>query len=337
MVPAHWSELDLIKRFAESCRIGKKQLITGIGDDCAVIHPDGAEAWVLTTDMLVDTVHFDTGWHPAFQLGRKCLAVNLSDIAAMGAIPHYIMLSVALPDTSEPLWLERWMQGLTSMINEFDCALIGGDTVRGEQLTISITALGTIARDRVVLRSTAGPGESIFVSGYLGSAAAGLILCRDKAVLPIVDEGLAAPFIKHHLDPLPDVFCGSLLARSGLVTAMQDLSDGLATDLAHIADQSRLAAVVDAKRLPGHPDLRKLCRLIDRHPIDLQVAGGDDYHLVFTVKKGADRELIDYLTRHNGPPVYEIGRTEPGSGVHLQHDGASSDITYRGFQHHSNR
>lgn len=335
-MPAHWSELDLIKRFTGSCRIDKKQLIKGIGDDCAVLHPAGDEAWVLTTDMLVDTVHFDTSWHPAFQLGRKCLAVNLSDIAAMGATPHSVMLSVALPDTIEAAWLEQWLQGLASMIDEFDCALIGGDTVRGAQLTISITALGTIARNRVILRSTAGPGETIFVSGYLGSAAAGLLLCRDKATLPAADEQLAAPFIKRHLDPSPDVFCGSLLARSGLVTAMQDLSDGLATDLAHIAEQSHLAAIVDAKRLPGHPDLAQVCRLLERSPIDLQVAGGDDYHLVFTVKRGAEQELVDYLARHDGPPIYKIGRTEPGSGVHLLHGGESTDIAFRGFQHHGN-
>jgi len=336
-MPAHWSELDLIKRFAGSCRTDKNQLIKGIGDDCAVIHPDGTEAWVLTTDMLVDTVHFDTSWHPAFQLGRKCLAVNLSDIAAMGATPHSVMLSVALPDTIEPAWLEQWMKGLASMIKEFDCALIGGDTVRGAQLTISITALGTIARDRVVLRSTAGPGESIFVSGNLGSAAAGLLLCRDKAALPAVDEKIAAPFIERHLDPSPDVFCGSLLARSGLVTAMQDLSDGLATDLAHIAEQSRLAAIVAADRLPGHPDLEKVCRLIEHNPIDLQVSGGDDYHLVFTVKKGAEQDLLDYLDRHDGPPVYEIGQTESGTGVHLLHNGELTDIGYRGFQHQGDR
>jgi len=336
-MPAHWSELDLIKRFAGSCRIDKEELIKGIGDDCAVIQPDGAEAWVLTTDMLVDTVHFDSRWHPAFQLGRKCLAVNLSDIAAMGATPHSVMLSVALPATIEPAWLEQWMQGLSSMINEFDCALIGGDTVRGERLTISITALGTIARDRVVLRSTAGPGESIFVSGYLGSAAAGLLLCRDKTILPAVDERTAAPFIERHLDPSPDVFCGSLLARSGLVTAMQDLSDGLATDLAHIAEQSGLAAIVEAERLPGHPELGKVCRLIEHDQVDLQVSGGDDYHLLFTVKKGAERELLDFLDRHGGPPVYEIGRTESGSGVRLLHDEKSTDIAYRGFQHQSTR
>ncbi|MCB2214586.1 thiamine-phosphate kinase [Desulfofustis glycolicus] len=335
-MPAHWSELDLIKHFAGSCRIDKKQLIKGIGDDCAVLHPAGDEAWVLTTDMLVDTVHFDTSWHPAFQLGRKCLAVNLSDIAAMGATPHSVMLSVALPDTIETVWLEQWLQGLASMIDEFDCALIGGDTVRGAQLTISITALGTTARNRVILRSTAGPGDTIFVSGYLGSAAAGLLFCRDKAALPAVDEQLKAPFIKRHLDPSPDVFCGSLLAQSGLVTAMQDLSDGLATDLAHIAEQSHLAAIVDAERLPGHPDLAQVCRLLERSPIDLQVAGGDDYHLVFTVKRGAEQELIDYLARHDGPPIYKIGRTEPGSGVHLLHDGESSDIAFRGFQHHGN-
>jgi thiamine-monophosphate kinase len=335
MAPAHWSERDLIERFADFCRVDKKQLVKGIGDDCAVIHPDGDKAWVLTTDMLVDTVHFDTSWHPAFQLGRKCLAVNLSDIAAMGAVPHFVMLSVAIPDTCEDHWLEQWILGLSSLLNEYDCALIGGDTVRGGQLTISITAIGTADKDRVALRSTAGPGESIFVSGYLGSAAAGLILCRDAAHLPAIDKDLATPLINRLLDPSPDVFCGSLLAQSGLVTAMQDLSDGLATDLAHIAGQSGLAAIVEAELLPAHPSLDQVCRLLSQDPVNLQVAGGDDYHLIFTVKQGAEQELIDYLARHDGPPIYKIGRTEPGSGVRLRQRGQSTDISFRGFQHRS--
>lgn len=334
MTSDQWSELNIIRRFIACCRVDNEQVIKGIGDDCAIIQPDSTKQWVITTDMLVDTIHFDTSWHPAYQLGRKCLAVNLSDIAAMGACPQFILVSVGIPDFITPSWLDQWIQGMSSMMNEFNCSLIGGDTVRSSQLTINITAIGTATKSQVILRSSASPGESIFVSGCLGSAAAGLVLSRDAKKLPPIDADLAAPFIERHLNPHPDVQCGKLLAASGLVTAMQDLSDGLATDLAHIAEQSGIGAVVETVLLPAHAHFERITTLIGLNPVQLQVSGGDDYHLVFTVREGAENQLKAFLHQHGGPPIYRIGKTVKGSGVTLiTSDGSAADISFCGFEH----
>ncbi len=338
MALSHWSELDLIERFAATCRVERPDVVLGIGDDCAVVQPDGRQRWLLTADMLVDTVHFDTSWHPPYQLGRKCLAVNLSDIAAMGGTPAFVLLSVAIPDNYSEQWLNQWISGLASLMREFDCALIGGDTVRGHQFTVNVTVIGTADPDHVILRGTAQPGESIYVSGPLGSAAAGLILCRQRDHLPPLAEPLTAPFIQRHLDPYPDLATGQLLTRSGLVTAMQDLSDGLATDLAHIARKSGIGARIEAKLLPAQPQLEQLCSIIGADPVELQVAGGDDYHLLFTVRHGADRELLDFLKRSGGMPMYRIGTTTAGSGILLRDaNGHEKDITFGGFEHRSDR
>lgn len=335
MQSSPWKERDVITRFSSSCQLHSQQIIRGIGDDCAVLAPDGEHDWVVTTDMLVDTVHFDTSWHPAYRLGRKCLAVNLSDIAAMGATPRFILLSIAIPVSFSKEWLDQWTSGFASLLDEFSCSLIGGDTVRGDQFTVNITAIGTTRKGRAILRSTAAPGESIFVSGELGSAAAGLILCREAGRVGSLDETLCRPFLDRHLDPAPDVACALLLAESGLITAMQDLSDGLATDLAHIADQSMVGARVEASLLPRHKNLAEVCTAIGHDPVQLQIAGGDDYHLVFTVQAGKDEELLRFMNSRKGPPIYRIGETFTGSGVRLQHGDQEVEITFGGFQHRS--
>ena len=192
----NWSELDMISLF--SGRIGATDtpgLIEGIGDDCAIFSSSSTHNWLVTTDMLVEGVHFDRSWHPPDLLGRKSIAVNLSDIAAMGGTPLYVLASVALPPQIDKDWMDQWSMGAAGIMKEFGCTLIGGDTVRGPVLTINIVILGRATREGTILRRTAGINENIYVSGSLGFAAAGLEICRHPAPFDSFAKDELEPFI----------------------------------------------------------------------------------------------------------------------------------------------
>ena len=219
------------------------------------------------------------------------------------------------------------------MVNDYGCCLAGGDTVRGKNLTINVTLIGTVQRGQALLRSTAGIGDSVFVSGRLGSAAAGLLLFQKFNGSEILDKPFTAPFKKRHLDPEPDVHCGTFLSESGLVTSMQDISDGIATDLAHICESSGVRAIVDESLLPYHPDLPEAAEALSASMTDLLIAGGEDYHLVFTVAGNKDDALCQQAADRN-IEIYRIGQIAEGAGVFLRSEkNGTNEITYGGFQH----
>ena len=330
----NWSELDIISLF--SGRIGAADtpgLMEGIGDDCAIFTSSTTHNWLVTTDMLVEGVHFDRSWHPPDLLGRKSIAVNLSDIAAMGGIPLFVLASVALPPQIEKDWVEQWSIGAAAIMEEYGCTLIGGDTVKGPALTINIVVLGIAPSEETILRRTAGVEEQIYVSGSLGFAAAGLEICRQPPLFESLPKAEREPFVAKHLNPVPRVKLGQTLAASGMVSAMQDISDGVATDLAHICTQSGVGAEVRADLLPGADALQKVCGRLNSAVVDLQLSGGEDYELLFTVKKGKDEELLALLQNRGGEKVYRIGRTVPGETVRLISAEGSLDIGFKGYQH----
>ena len=333
-MPGKWSELDLISMFAG--RIGApdtKGLIKGIGDDCAIFANPDERIWLATTDMLVENVHFDCSWHPPYLLGRKSIAVNLSDIAAMGGTPHYALVSIALADHHDIDWLEKWSAGVGEILEEFGCALVGGDTVRGSALTINIVVIGSAAKDRTIMRSTAREGENIYVSGDLGSAAAGLEISRAPALFQAFTKDELQPLINKHLNPTPRIRLGQVLGASGMVGAMQDISDGIATDLAHICTQSNVGAEIEAGLLPGSEVLEEVCECINKESVDLKISGGEDYELLFTVKEGRDDELLALLRETAGEKIYRVGRTVKGDDLRLISGEGSVDVAFRGFQH----
>ena len=330
----NWTELDMISLF--SSRVGAADtpgLMEGIGDDCAIFASSHTHNWLVTTDMLVEGVHFDLSWHPPDLLGRKSIAVNLSDIAAMGGTPLYVLASVALPPQLDRDWMEQWSVGAAAIMEEFGCTLIGGDTVRGPVLTINIVILGSATTEGTILRRTAGVDENIYVSGNLGYAATGLEICRQPTLFESFPRDEVEPFIFQHLNPLPRVKLGQALASSGMVSAMQDVSDGIATDLAHICSQSGVGGEVEAGLLPGTDSLKKVCRRLNRAVVDLQLSGGEDYELLFTVKKGKDKELLALLKDSGIGRIHRIGRTVPGESVRLVSAEGSVDIGFKGYQH----
>lgn len=332
-----WSELELIGMFSR--RIGApdaKGLIKGIGDDCAVFNSPDDRSLLATTDILVENIHFDCSWHPPHLLGRKSIAVNFSDIAAMGGTPHYALVSIALSNHIDKAWIEKWSAGAAEILEEFDCALIGGDTVKGPSLTINIVILGSGAKDRVIMRSTASKGENIYVSGDLGSAAGGLEICKAPDLFKSFTKDELQPLISKHLNPTPRVLLGQVLGASGMVGAMQDISDGIATDLAHICTQSDLGAEIEEDTLPGNQVLERVSRCLHKEPLELKISGGEDYELLFTVKEGRDEELLALLSEKCREQVHRVGRMIEGSGVRLISGDGSVDIAFRGFQHRGN-
>ncbi|CAG36999.1 thiamine-phosphate kinase [Desulfotalea psychrophila] len=325
-------ELDIIGKIQQHLTAYNEKVICGIGDDCAVFSGDNGRPWLITTDTLVEGHHFDLSWHPAYELGCKAMAVNISDIAAMGGLPVHATISLTFTKDTEEAWLDEFIRGLAYMHHRYNINLIGGDTVAGERLSITVTLLGQ-AHKEPVYRHGAMPGDIIYVGGPLGSAAAGLFLFQNHRdeIETLKDE--YASLLRHHLAPMPQVELGRALADSDYIGAMQDISDGLATDLAHIAKKSAVQAVVFEDKIPVLPEFTRLCKRYQLTATELALGGGDDYLLLFTVRAGREKE-VERLARSVQAMAYPIGLITEGSGVMLKGPtGNLTDISFRGFEH----
>jgi thiamine-monophosphate kinase len=325
------NERELIAQIQEMTGQDRTGLLQGIGDDCAVIEKNADTVWLLTVDSLIESVHFNCAWHPPDLLGRKTVAVNCSDIAAMGGQPLFALLALGLPADFAPDWAERLMQGLTQACQEQGCLLIGGDTVRSpEQVMLTLTVIGEMRKDQVLCRHKARLGDMIWVSGPLGWSAAGLALLEAGRTMadPHWRQLVAA-----HFDPQPHTGLGRLLAGSKLVHAMMDMSDGLATDLAHLCEQSKVGAVIEADLLPGAPELTAAAKLLGQDPLAWMLSGGEDYKLLFTAAAHAT-ESLQRLTAEQGWLIHPVGRIRAGQGLRLlRSDGREEDVLFQGFDH----
>lgn len=282
----------------------------GVGDDSALLTPPAGQQLVICADTLVAGRHFplDTSAHA---IGWKSVAVNLSDIAAMGAKPHSILLALSL-DHIDHEWLKGFSQGLYDCCNQYGVSLIGGDTTQSPHLTISVTALGWIQQGHAVQRSGAKPGDLICVSGTLGDAAFGL-------------QHLGHP-LQQRLDyPTPRCQLGFQL--QGLASSMIDVSDGLAQDLGHILKASACGAVLELTRLPVHTEIKKL-----QHEKQWQyaLAGGDDYELCFTINPQNYEKLLQQQLDVN---ITIIGQITSKLGLTYQQNGIDYSIQFQGYQH----
>ena len=330
-------ERELIASIEKLSQKKSLLLIQGIGDDCAVFSSVPGSDWIISTDMLVEGVHFDLRWHPPELLGRKCLAVNLSDLAAMAGTPSFVLLSVALPDKCSQAWLDLFLKGFSAALSEYGCILIGGDTVSGQKLTFSVTVLGTVAQNKAILRSQAQAGDAVYVSGYLGSAAAGLHLCQQEN---LSSENLSrskwSELLRCHLNPIPEIQFAQHLLTTGMVSAMQDISDGIATDLSHICQRSTVGACLHTSLLPAHPQLVVYCQEKNLNMTDFQLKGGEDYQLVFTVKKQLAQDFEQKIFQLSGRRPWKIGEITAGKGIRLRDDaGKETDVTFQGYEHAS--
>jgi len=316
------SEFDLIKQYFVRGRPGRAVL--GIGDDCALLAPTPGMQLAVSSDMLVEDRHFFAGADP-FTLGHKCLAVNLSDLAAMGAAPLGFTLALALPQ-ADPAWLDGFSRGLFALADGFGCELVGGDTTKGP-LNVCITIFGEVAPGRALRRDAARAGDDIWISGTLGDARLWLAGHQGEVQLGAADLALAAP--RMHA-PTPRVALGRLLAEGGLAHAALDISDGLAGDIGHILAASKVGAVIDVDALPAGPALARQPRALRRR---YAAAGGDDYELCFTASAGR-REAIVAAGERCGTGVTRVGTVVAEAGLRwVDGDGAALDLALQGWDH----
>jgi thiamine-monophosphate kinase len=322
--PEMLSEFDLIKQYFQRARPAGRQTMLGIGDDCALLAPSPGKLLAVSSDMLVEDRHFFAGADP-FMLGHKSLAVNLSDLAAMGAAPLGFTLALALP-SADPAWLDGFSRGMFALADAHGCELVGGDTTKGP-LNICITIFGELAPGQALRRDAARVGDDIWISGTLGDARLALAGYRNEVALDEADFALAAQ--RMHT-PAPRVALGRLLAEGGLAHAALDISDGLVGDLGHILAASKVGALLDVDALPAGP-------VLARQPTELRrrfaLAGGDDYELCFTAP-AAQRDAILAAGEQCGTPVTRVGRIEAAPGLRLvDADGASLELGLSGWDH----
>jgi len=332
-----FSERQLISKIRGLVGNRGQEVIRGIGDDCAVVRKDPDRFWLITTDTLVESIHFDFAWHPPHLLGRKTLSVNISDVAAMGGQPLFAQLSLAMPDLAKADWLDDYWDGFAAVLQEHGIHLIGGDTVKSKNdVVFTVTVIGEVAKDQVVYRSGAVPGDRIWVSGPLGEAAAGLELCRRYGHLTSSLPKKWQQAIKIHLDPEPQVKISRLLAENHMLHSMIDLSDGLATDLAHLCAESEVSAEIIGNNLPISDLLIELAASFEVSAVDLALKGGEDYQLLFTSAPEVETRLQKMVFNLTGRELYCIGRIVAGEGVFFCNEhGRRMEISYQGYDHFS--
>jgi thiamine-monophosphate kinase len=315
-------EFELIRRFFTDQAVKHPSTVLGVGDDCALLHVDGSEELAITTDTMVEGIHFLPDVDPE-ALGHKALAVNLSDLAAMGAEPKWVTLALTLPH-GDTTWLQRFAKGLFALAERYGVELIGGDTTRGP-LTITVQALGLAPRDRALRRTGARPGDLIYLSGELGAAGLGLKIRQGRTA---IEDRTAIARLER---PEPRVDIGMMLRD--MASSCIDVSDGLAADLGHILEASGVGAALDWERLPLPDGVRRYVE--ETGDWRMPLSAGDDYELCFTVPP-ANRDQLERCLATRGFAVTSIGRIEPHTGLRLFKDGQSIDLSHDGYQHFSN-
>ena len=311
------TEFGFIESIRALCADLPARGFEGIGDDCAVLPVGGGESLVFTADLLTEGVHFLRAAATPEEVGGKALAVNLSDVAAMGARPVATLLSLALPADATEEWAVRFMESYHALSARYGVALVGGDTTRSEGgIVINVTAIGRAEESHLKRRSAARPGDTLFVTDMLGASGAGL----HDILAGRCDTPLAAV----HRNPQPQVEEGIWLGSRPEVHAMMDLSDGLASDVRHIMTQSGVGAAVDLERIPvaGGADLRTAA------------CGGEDYKLLFTATADRARQLAAEWLARFGTPLYPIGRIEPGAKLRWLRGGQEIELDWQGFTHY---
>lgn len=324
-------ERGLIERLRRRLGPPGRGVLLGIGDDAAAVAWPG-DTLLLTTDTLIEDIHFRRTTATLREIGAKALAVNLSDIAAMGGEPRFALLALVLPPTSLVADVDDLYAGLQDMAARHGVALVGGDTCAApDRIVLTITLVGGVEGEPV-RRGGAQPGDTILVTGTLGAAAAGLATLERST--PSVPPAAAAAVSRAHRVPIPRVAEGRVIQASGVATAMIDLSDGLATDLAHIAAESGVGAEVRLAALPVGDATREVARAVGADPLVWATSGGEDYELLFTATPEGAAALARRVTEETGTPVSVIGEIRPaGSGLRFLDEAGRPVAVRAGFDH----
>lgn len=296
-----------------------RAVLTGIGDDCAVLRPLPGRDSLVTTDFTLEGIHFRRDWHPPESVGHRCLARGLSDIAAMGGEPVAVFLSLALPRDLRQAWVDRFARSLISLADTHGAPVAGGDTAESpDGILADIIVVGSVPKGKAILRSGVKAGDRIYVSGELGGSAAAVVRMRGGGKVKPRD------YVRHFY-PEPRVELGRVLREKKLASAMIDTSDGLSTDLAHICEESGVGAEIDSSLIP-RAHVGKPAREVD---LDLALHGGEDYELLFTASQ--EKRIPRHIA---GVDITQIGRITRTRGIFVRNSkGVGYEMHPRGWEH----
>mgnify|MGYP001265046238 FL=1 len=336
-------EFGFIDRIRQWIGADGKGVALGIGDDAAVLLPPPGKL-LAACDMLVEGVHFEKEYISPWQLGWKALAVNISDIAAMGGVPLFALVSMGLADWVDDAYVEGIYRGMLDIAERFGVELVGGDTVRSPQTTVvNITILGSA--NSPVTRSGACPGHLVAVTGYLGRSAAGLAYLQKmsheqktasqdmKGEIAWIDE-----LIKAHLEPMPRIHEGRALAATGVISAMMDISDGLAGEAHHIAGESKVGVVLREDAIPISESTLIAAESLECDPLEWALSGGEDFELVFTFPPESTDTIRNTLSDIGGS-MYVVGHITPMTEgiVLIDNNDVKRNLLLKGYDHFSGK
>lgn len=323
-------EFGFIDRVSKDLKKFGDTLIKGVGDDCSVFRMGENFFGLITTDLLVENVHFLIDKISPEDLGYKSLAVNLSDIAAMGGIPKDAYISIAVPEKISVEFLDEFYKGLKKPADKYEVNVAGGDTTHSKKdFIISITVFGICKKP--VYRSGAKQGDKIYTTGYLGDSAAGLLNLLNDFEIP---GNIKHYLIKTHNRPEPMVNEGRFISENFNITSMIDISDGLASDLGHICRQGSVGAVIYEDRIPVSPEFKIFMELTSQKNPDISITGGEDYQLLFTISSKDAQKIEKAFGKSFARPVYCIGEIIGESGVFIvSKDGEKKVLSKSGYDH----
>ncbi len=336
-------EFGLIDRLLRRLPPLQGTVVVGPGDDAAAVQPAAGTLTLLTADVLVENVHFDRGIHDFEDIGWRAMAANISDIAAMGGRPGHALVSICLPEDVTVEQVEKIYRGMGAVAGEYDCDIIGGDTVASPRdLVVSIALTGEVAKEHMVTRDGAREGDLIGVTGRLGGSQAGLAMLR-RLHEKTFASGAAPPaerwdrIRRRHLRPRPRLRAAEELVRTGCIHSMIDVSDGLAGDLGHIVDRSGVGAEIEGEKIPIDPQTRWAAEYIGASARDFALSGGEDFELLFTVAADTAADVLQEAATRAGLDITLIGRIRPrNQGLTIvEPSGEKKPLIGKGFVHFS--
>ncbi len=334
-------ELKLISYIKEKVHSSyiDKDLVHGIGDDCAVINAQ-KEKLLVTTDSMVQDIHFRLNWCSASLLGKKAASTSISDIAAMGGVPRWALLNLSIPRGISSKFLYDLIDGFINRLNQYNITLIGGDvTASSCALVITVTIIGTSLNNHYILRKKRFyKGDLIFCSGYLGEAAAGLLILENKdpklkKALKRLPKKYKNRLINAFLDPTPLIDLGLGISSQKIECALIDVSDGIATELSHILDGSGFCAKIYLNKLPISRAIKEVAKVFKISPYDLAIKGGEDYQLLWIVDPNSAKNITPKLSKILKRPLSPIGKIDYGNGIWINKQNRWQKISYKGFEH----
>lgn len=324
-------ERELIKRIQNKIKINNNEVILGIGDDAAIIRPSKNKNIVLTTDMMVENIHFSLTYYTAKQIGHKSAVSNISDIAAMGAIPKHMLISLAIPPSISAEFIDELYDGIISETEKHKINIIGGNITGAKvgSFTINIALIGET--DREIRRSGAKPGEVLMVTGNLGKSGAGLYVLQNKTT---ISKSSKDTLKKAHLEPSHRLKESIVLKNTMKVTSMIDISDGLAKEAKEIAEASKVGIIIYKDKIPTSKATDELLKSIDRDTKESALYAGEDYEMLFTAKEKDAKKIITALKKQTGTKATVIGRITEEKGIYIIDENDSKEkLRKTGYDH----